>query len=201
MNRSDISKEKILEAAEQIFSEKGIAGARVDEIAELSGVNKRMIYVYFGNKEQLYENVLRRVYGRLAEMESGYDTDLPADEELRKVILNSFKHLEKNPTFISLVMRENLNKAKYVDSSGIVPIKSKSIVTVRKIIQSGIDSGVFRKDIDINEIIFAVNMYVFSYFSNIYTMPKLVEIDLSDKEKRVKRANMLADMIINYLKK
>lgn len=201
MNKSDITKEKILVASEKVFSEKGIAGARVDEIAELSGVNKRMIYAYFGNKEQLYENVLRRVYGSLADMEGGFDVSLPADEALRKIILDSFRHLEQNPNFVSLVMRENLNRAKYVDTSGIVPIKSKSIVTVQKIIQRGIDEGIFREDVDINEIVFAVNMYVFSYFSNIYTMPKLVEIDLSDKEKRKKRANMLADMIIGYLMK
>ena len=201
MNRSDITKEKILAAAEEVFSEKGIAGARVDEIAELSSVNKRMIYVYFGSKEQLYENVLRRVYGSLADMEGGFDVSLPADEALRKIILDSFRHLEQNPNFVSLVMRENLNRAKYVDTAGIVPIKSKSIVTVQKIIQRGIDEGIFREDVDINEIVFAVNMYVFSYFSNIYTMPKLVEIDLSDKDKRRKRANMLADMIIGYLMK
>ena len=201
MNRSDITKEKILAAAEEVFSEKGIAGARVDEIAELSSVNKRMMYVYFGSKEQLYENVLRRVYGSLADMEGGFDVSLPADEALRKIILDSFRHLEQNPNFVSLVMRENLNRAKYVDTAGIVPIKSKSIVTVQKIIQRGIDEGIFREDVDINEIVFAVNMYVFSYFSNIYTMPKLVEIDLSDKDKRRKRANMLADMIIGYLMK
>ena len=201
MNKSDITKEKILSAAEEVFSEKGIAGARVDEIAELSGVNKRMIYVYFGNKEQLYENVLRKVYGRLADMEDKLDTSLPPDEALRKVIMNSFRHLEQNPSFVSLVMRENLNRAKHVASSGIIPIKSKSIVMVQKIIKSGIDMGIFREDIDINEIVFAVNMYVFSYFSNIYTMPRLVEIDLSDKDKRRKRAAMLADMILGYLMK
>lgn len=201
MNKSDITKEKILAAAEEVFSEKGIAGARVDEIAELSGVNKRMIYVYFGNKEQLYESVLRRVYGSLADMESGFDVSLPADEALRKIISDSFRNLEQNPNFVSLVMRENLNRAKYVDTSGIVPIKSKSIVTVQTIIQKGISEGIFRNDIDINEIVFAINMYVFSYFSNIYTMPKLVEIDLSDKDKRKKRAGMLADMIIGYLKR
>ena len=45
-------KEKILQAAEESFAEKGLYGARVDEIAALSTVNKRMIYEYFGNKEK-----------------------------------------------------------------------------------------------------------------------------------------------------
>ena len=49
----------ILQAAETEFSAKGLAGARVDEIARLAGANKRMIYHYFGNKEDLFKEVLR----------------------------------------------------------------------------------------------------------------------------------------------
>ena len=59
------TKEAILQAAELEFAEKGIYGARVDEIAAKAGVNKRMIYEYYGNKEELYKTVLATVYGRL----------------------------------------------------------------------------------------------------------------------------------------
>lgn len=200
MKKGDITKEKILAAAEEIFSEKGFAGARVDEIAEISGVNKRLIYAHFESKENLYKNILHRVYGRLVEMENSQNMDLPADEVLKKNISNAFEYLSNNPNFVSLVMHENLNKAKYVDSSGIVPLKSQSIVALQKVLQRGIDDGIFRKDIDINEIVFAVNMFAFAYFSNIYTMPKLIEIDLNDADARKRRSAMVADMIVGYLK-
>ena len=55
---------RILAAALQEFSAKGIAGARVDAIAERAGVNKRMLYYYFGSKEGLFRAVLAE---RLAE--------------------------------------------------------------------------------------------------------------------------------------
>lgn len=200
MKKGDITKEKILDAAEEVFSEKGFAGARVDEIAEVSGVNKRLIYAHFGNKENLYKDILNRVYGRLVEMEASQNMALPADEVLKRYIENAFEFLSQNPNFISLVMHENLNKAKYVDSSGIVPLKSKSITALQKVLQRGIDESIFKKDFDINEIVFAVNMFAFSYFSNIYTMPKLIKIDLNDKDARRRRSTMVADMIINYLK-
>lgn len=200
MKKSDITKEKILVAAEEIFSEKGFAGARVDEIAEVSGVNKRMIYAHFESKENLYKIILNKVYGRLVEMESSQNMDLPADEVLRQNITNAFEYLSANPNFISLVMHENLNKAKYVDSSGIVPLKSKSIVALQRVLQRGIDEGIFRRDIDINEIVFAINMFAFAYFSNTYTMPKLIDIDLNDADGRKRRSAMVADMIISYLK-
>ena len=64
--KSEITKQRILEAAEAEFSEKGIFGARIDSIAANAGVNKRMIYEYFLNKEGLYKTVLINVYNRIS---------------------------------------------------------------------------------------------------------------------------------------
>ena len=58
IEKSELTKNKILAAAEGEFSEKGIWGARIDAIAESAGVNKRMIYEHYGNKENLYKTVL-----------------------------------------------------------------------------------------------------------------------------------------------
>ena len=200
MRKRDITKEKILTAAEDLFAQKGFSGTRVDEIAEISGVNKRLIYAHFESKENLYKIILHRVYGKLVDMETSQNMDLPADEVLRQNIFNAFEFLSNNPNFVSLVMYENLNKAEYVDSSGIIPLKSQSIVALQRVLERGIDEGLFRKDIDINEMIFAINMFAFSYFSNRYTMPKLVEIDLTNPESRKVQSAMVADMIIGYLK-
>ncbi len=201
MNNTELTKEKILATAEDIFAEKGLAGTRVDEIAAKSGINKRIIYTHFDSKETIYKTVLHRVYGRLVDMETSQNMELPADEVLRKNIHNAFEFLCNNPNFVSLVMYENLDKAKYLDSAGIIPLKSQSIVALQKVIKKGVDDGIFRNDIDINEMVYAVNMFAFSYFSNKYTMPKLVKIDLNDKETIKRRSNMVADMIIGYLKK
>jgi len=54
------TRQRILTAALREFSAKGLAGARVDAIARRAGVNKRMLYHYFGNKHDLFSAVLRR---------------------------------------------------------------------------------------------------------------------------------------------
>jgi len=54
------TRERILAAALKEFSARGFAGARVDAIASAAGVNKRMLYHYFGNKESLFREILRR---------------------------------------------------------------------------------------------------------------------------------------------
>ena len=67
------TKQAILDAAKVEFAEKGLAGARVDTIAEQSGANKRMLYYYFGSKEDLYVAVLEDVYGAMRQTESDLD--------------------------------------------------------------------------------------------------------------------------------
>jgi AcrR family transcriptional regulator len=51
------TKKRLLEAATNEFAQRGIAGARVDRIAEMAGCSKALIYDYFGNKEQLFDAV------------------------------------------------------------------------------------------------------------------------------------------------
>lgn len=58
--RSDVSRERILEAAVDVFSTRGYAGAGVDRLAERSGIAKTAIYYHFGNKEGLLAAVLER---------------------------------------------------------------------------------------------------------------------------------------------
>ena len=74
---SSATKARLLDAAFSEFAAYGIAGARVDRIAEAAGANKRLIYVYFGNKEQLFDEVLQRAMTAGAESVPFDDSDLP----------------------------------------------------------------------------------------------------------------------------
>ncbi|MEV6054297.1 TetR family transcriptional regulator [Streptomyces sp. NPDC052107] len=74
---SSATKARLLDAAFNEFAAYGIAGARVDRIAEAAGANKRLIYAYFGNKEQLFDEVLRRALMAGAESVPFDAEDLP----------------------------------------------------------------------------------------------------------------------------
>lgn len=56
----DRTKARIFQAAADEFAARGFDGARMDKIAELAGINKRMIYVYWGDKQELYHEILRQ---------------------------------------------------------------------------------------------------------------------------------------------
>ena len=75
---SAATKELLLSAATAEFADYGLAGARIDRIAERAGANKRLLYAYFGDKDQLFEAVLQREIGKLARETPLADGDLVA---------------------------------------------------------------------------------------------------------------------------
>ena len=66
---------EILAVATHEFAQKGLAGARIDEIAERTRTNKRMIYYYFQSKEALYVAVLEEAYRRIRDVEGQHHLD------------------------------------------------------------------------------------------------------------------------------
>jgi AcrR family transcriptional regulator len=93
---SSATKARLLDAAFTEFAAYGIAGARVDRIAESAGANKRLIYVYFGNKEQLFDEVLQRA------MTAGAES-VPFDvEDLPGYAGAIFDHLVARPDLMRL---------------------------------------------------------------------------------------------------
>ncbi len=202
MKRSDITKIKILEAAEQEFSEFGLYGARVDAIAKNSGVNKRMIYEYFGSKEKLYTAVLTEVYARLAESEAELLSSCDSCvDTVRALIKRYFEILSTSTSFVRMVMWENLTGGQYLGESSAAVAKGKAVQLLREALEAGIGEGVFREDIDIQEIVLAMNLFCFSYFSNVNTMPHVLNVEFGDAELMDKRSSAIADMILGYIMK
>src|SRR5215469_14226591 len=77
MRNAAATKERILEAALAEFSAHGIAGARVDRIAQAARCNKNLIYIYFEDKEALFTTVLRKHLMRIHEEQPFTPDDLP----------------------------------------------------------------------------------------------------------------------------
>ena len=75
---AEATRQRIVAAARREFSRHGFAGARVDRIADLAGANKRMIYAYFGDKDQLYEALMERQIDEWAEAVPFTPDDLSA---------------------------------------------------------------------------------------------------------------------------
>ncbi|MFF5206157.1 TetR family transcriptional regulator [Streptosporangium sp. NPDC000396] len=97
------TKDALLAAARAEFAAHGIAGARVDRIAERAGVNKERIYGYFGSKEKLFDLVMASVLDKMAEVVA-----MPGDDPVDYVGKIYDFHLA-NPELTRLLMWESLH--------------------------------------------------------------------------------------------
>ena len=198
--KSELTKERILGAAEEEFSEKGFYGARVDAIAAASGINKRMIYAHFESKEKLYTKVLLRVYERLAECEKQFMIDgLDPLESIRNVIHISFEYLKNNPNFVRMLMWENLNRGMSIPDGELAKLKAPSMEYIRRQLIRGKELGIFRADIDVHHVSISLMNFCFAHFSNQHTMASILGRDITSTEEVHSRAKFITDIIFKYL--
>ena len=199
--KSELTRQRILMSAENEFAEGGYHGARVDQIAESAGVNKRMIYAHFGNKDGLYAEVLLGVYRRLANCERKFITDDPNPESaIRNIIRISFDFLMENPNFVRILMWENLNEGTAIPKEELVKLKLPALSYMQMQIKRGKSLGVFKEEADEYQVILSMMNFCFSYFSNLHTMSAILSRDMRSPEEVRARADFIFDMIIEYLK-
>ncbi len=197
---SQKSKDQILTAAETAFARKGIHGTRIDEIAEKANINKRMIYAYFGSKEGLYKAVLINVYNKLNSVEiSLLSEDTPPGEAIKKLIELHFNYLKENRTYVNLLLWENLNQGDYIRDREFEGIRNPAIERMRGVLQKGMNEGVFHPNLDIDQVILSLLTFSFSYFSNTYTLSKLLRKDLNDADNIKSRLQNMTEMFLKYL--
>src|SRR5215468_10059218 len=134
------TRQKLLTAARREFANSGLAGARVDEIAARAGVNKQLVYHYFGDKDALYLAVLEWVYEEIRSHERNLNlAGLPPRTAIRKLIESSFDHLAAHPDFILLLNDENRDGARHVRSSRRLEAMHSPLVNmVSKILSEGV---------------------------------------------------------------
>lgn len=177
--RSRLSKNKILESAIEIFAQKGPAGTRVDEIEAKAGVNKQRIYAYFGSKDNLYRQVLLKVYAQATENERLLKLSEKNIPEMTKTIINSFFEFhQQNPLFWRLLAWENLNGGKSLSDDDWKTIESNYIEHLRKLYKTGQGKGLFDKKILFSTYLISIFAITFFYYSNQLTISNLLSLDM-----------------------
>src|SRR5207302_8069534 len=166
------TRRKLLTAARREFASSGLAGARVDEIAARAGVNKQLVYHYFGDKDALYLAVLEWVYEEIRAQERELKlTGLPPERAIKKLIESSFDHLAAHPDFIVLLNDENRGGARHVRNSNRLEAMHSPLVTmVTKILSEGVRKGVFRKGINPVQLYISIAGLSYFFFSNTATL-------------------------------
>jgi TetR/AcrR family transcriptional regulator len=195
------SRARILAAARVEFVTYGLNGARVDRIAEQSGVNKNLIYHHFGSKEGLYLDVLEGIYAGLRARQRDEDLrDLPPVEGMSRLVANTFEHFVATPDLIRLMSIENIHYAQHLKRSTTVkPLYRGLLDTIEAILRRGQAEGRFRRNVDAVDLYLSISGLAYFFLSNQHTLSWLLDRDFVARRRVSKRRQHVVDMVLSYL--
>ena len=201
MRNAERTREEILEVAAREFADRGFAGGRVDEIAERTRTTKRMIYYYYGGKEQLFVAVLERAYAEIRAAEQTIDVDhLEPAAAIRRLAELTFDHHESHPDFSRLVSIENIHRAEHITGrTDFAGANSPAIELIERILARGRSSGAFTREIDAVDLHMMISAFCVFRVANRHTFGTIFKRDLTAPELRDHYRQMLGDMVVEYL--
>jgi AcrR family transcriptional regulator len=196
------TRREILDVATREFADQGFAGARVDEIAARTRTTKRMIYYYFGGKEQLFVAVLERAYATIRAAEQEIDVDhLDPVAAIRQLAELTFDHHESHPDFIRLVSIENIHRAEHIaGSEAFAGLNTPVLDLIARILDRGRTEGVFRREIDAVDLHMVISSYCVFRVANRHTFGAIFGRDLTDPGRRDHYRRTLGDLVVELLR-
>jgi len=205
MNRRnpERNQERILKAATEEFARFGLGGARVDRIAARAGANKRMLYYYYGNKEDLFLAVLEASYARIRRAEMGLHLlDLDPVQGMRRMVEFTWNYYLKHPEFLTLLNSENLHRGRHLKRSrDVAAMHSPLIALLRDLLLRGERAGKFRKGVDPVQLYISIAGLGYFYLSNRHTLSTIFERDLLAPKSKAERLKHMTELVLGYLAK
>lgn len=200
-NNPEKTRENILQEAIVEFVQQGLSGARVDAIAERIHTSKRMIYYYFGSKEQLYVEVLEKLYGDIRSTESRLHlAELAPRDAIRRLVEFTFDHHDRNVDFVRIVSIENIHNAEYVKRSGAIKAMNNTILhALDEILRRGVDEGAFRPGLEPLDVHLLICSFCFYRVSNRHTFGEIFQVDLPNEAIKQRHRQMICESVLRYL--
>ena len=197
---ADRSQLAILDSARDEFAQRGLAGARMDSIAARAGLNKRLIYYYFGSKDDLFLAVLERTYAdiRAAEQRLHLDEVEPV-EAIRRLVSFTWHYYLDHPEFITLLNSENLHRATHLKrSERIQDMNSPLVQLLDGVLERGRREKLFRSGVDPVQLYISIASLCYFYLSNNDTLSTIFGRDLRAPKAMAQRLSHMTDLVLGY---
>ncbi len=197
---SAATRARLLHAAMEQFALKGL-DARIEDIAEVAGTNRRMAYYYFGSKEGLYLAALEATYLELVDVEKTIDVEaLDPLEAIAALVSAKFEHYIKYPRYIEFLKIENLYHGRHLRASArIDELRAPLISILARVLERGAALGIIRRRIDASELYISICALGYFVFSNQYTLGVVFERDLVAPAALARRRKLIIEMVTAYL--
>ena len=192
------TRDRILTQASRLFAEKGFEGTAVSEITRASGVTKRMLYHYFGDKKSLYRAVFVHEWGELKEW---YDKALkqrmedPRPVETKELLAESvaifFDFMAQRPQFVRLMMWEGLEGGE-ISRSIWKDVRGPRYVQMEFLIKQAQEEGLLDVNLDAAHLVVSFLGIISFYFAYAPTLKDMIhEEPFSDSALEKRRFQVL----------
>lgn len=176
--KKDNTEEKILVAAQKVFTRKGMDGSRMQEIADEAGINKALLHYYFRTKQKLFEAIFNKVFEKIfPNLNTLIQSELPIEEKIGIFIEKYTDILLKNPFLPSFILKEI-----YRDPEFLASVIKNTGVNPKKIfcmLEKEMEAGNIKKT-DPKEVL--INLIALCIFP-VAAKP-LIEITFFDNDKK-----------------
>ncbi len=191
---------EILNAAKEVFQEKGMAGSRMQEIADKARINKSMLHYYYRSKQLLFEAVFKNAFRLLApQLNRVLNDDSELFEKIRNFTNNYISFVIAHPYLPNFVIQELNKNPDFIEKMRIekeFPRVEKFKVQVEDAITRGIIKPIGAEQLFIN--IMSLNIFPFIAAPLLQGL-----INVEDKEFRElmeRRKTEVSDFIINSIR-
>lgn len=191
----------ILAAATDEFARHGLGGARVDRIAERAKINKRMLYYYFGDKEELFLAVLEATYASIRAAEAELRLlDLAPEAGVRRLVSFTWSYYIAHPEFLTLLNSENLHRGRHLKRSRSIRLMNTPIIAILgELLRRGEAAGRFRPGVDPLELYISIAGICAFYLSNNYTLAAVFDRRVADPANHAARLRHMEELIVSAL--
>jgi TetR/AcrR family transcriptional regulator len=199
------TRDRIINAAIEVFAEKGKYGAHIEEIAALAGVNKAMAYYYFSSKENLYKEVIQRtqisnflyIADKINEIAA---RPISPKEKLGEIIRVHFKAVSQNTNYTKIMLAALVNNPEYIHQAMEDVLKQPHFElhkSLEQILKEGIEAKIFR-EIDVLQTQISIMGINLIFFIGKPIGQAILDCPCDDEEKFLEqRIDSVIDLVLN----
>lgn len=195
---AEATQARLLSTAGDAFSARGYDGARVDEIADRAGVNKRMIYAYFGDKDGLYLAVLDTHLAQASALArvTGLDPATPVRAEVETFVRRFFEFMDAHPDFARLLSWEALSKERRGRKILVARVRSL-FEPLAAVLRRGAERGEVRRDLDPDMFLAGVTALLVGFENHRSFLETLWGTDLAEPAARARVLDFIVHLLLD----
>lgn len=199
-NKDQSTEQKILAAAKAVFIEQGLAGARMQDIADKAGINKALLHYYFRSKDKLFEMIFQEAAMKfLPKVSILFEADMPLFDKIRVFVDNYITMMMDNP-FIPLFVLNEVHKSPEDFIMKIWGGRTPPVVEFAAHVQREIDAGHIRPVKPVHLMLNMISMCVFPFvgrpvISGVFKLDSHQFMQLMEERKKI-----VADFVIDSIK-